>query len=196
VVVYLREERTPLPALVKFRYISWEEYGRLSADLTQQVKSDGRRFDLVIGVARGGIPVAMVISDELALGIDIINVKSYKGIAERKRPMIISTLTEDVKGKNVLVVDDLIDEGETMHTVLNHLRSKKPKSLGTAVLFKKPWSKFEPDYCLEKLDEWVVFPWERGEVGRILEDRKRKEKKRGRSEAQATAQTAESVKGA
>lgn len=162
--------------LVNFRYISWAEYGRLSAELVQKVRPRGQRFDLIIGIARGGIPVAMVISDELGIKVDIINVKSYEGIAERGRPKIISTLTEEVRGKKVLVVDDLVDEGATMQTVLKYLAKEKPGTLKTAVLFKKPWSKFEPDFCLETLDEWVVFPWERGEVGRILEDQKRKKR--------------------
>ena len=73
-----------------------------------------------------------------------------------------------------MVVDDLVDEGATMQTVAKHLRSEKPRTLRTAVLFKKPWSAFEPDFFLETLEEWIVFPWERGEVGRILADQKRK----------------------
>ena len=153
--------------MVAFRYIDWTAYGDLVSDLVRRIQSGGRTFDLIIGIARGGIPVAMVIADQLGVGIDIINVKSYTGIAARKKPMIISTLTEDVKGKEVLVVDDLIDEGDTMTTVIAYLRRGKPKHLTTAVLFKKPWSRYEPDYFLEMLDEWVVFPWEHGEVERL-----------------------------
>ena len=158
--------------MTKLRYVSWAEYGRLSSKLVRRVRSSANRIDLVIGISRGGIPVAMVISDELGVKIDIINVKSYKGIAERGQPRIISTLTEDVNGKRVLLVDDLVDEGATMEAVVRYLSGEKPKELKTAVLFKKPWSKFEPDFYLEVLDEWVVFPWERGEVGRILAKQK------------------------
>jgi hypoxanthine phosphoribosyltransferase len=154
--------------MTKFRYISWADYGKLSASLVEHLQSPALRFDLVIGVARGGIPLAMVVSDQLDVKIDIINVKSYEGIAERERPRIISTLTESVKGKRILLIDDLVDEGATMGTVVKYLRKEKPRELKTAVLFKKPWSKFEPDFYLETLDEWIVFPWERGEVGRIL----------------------------
>jgi hypoxanthine phosphoribosyltransferase len=160
--------------LAKFRYISWAEYGTLSAELVELMRSSDQRFDLIIGIARGGIPLAMVISDELGVKIDILKAKSYEGIEEREEPKIISTLTEEVRGQCVLVVDDLVDEGATMKTVLRHLRKEKPKELKTAVLFKKPWSKFEPNFYLEMLDEWVVFPWERGEVGRILAHQKKK----------------------
>ena len=153
--------------MVDFFYIDWTTYGDLVIELTEKIRSSRKKFDLIIGIARGGIPVAMVIADQLGIGIDIINVKSYTGISKRSKPKIISTLTEDVKRKRVLVVDDLIDEGDTMDTVLGYLRKEGVGYLHTAVLFKKPWSKFDPEFYLKVLDKWVVFPWEHGEVSRI-----------------------------
>ena len=167
--------------MVEFHYIDWTDYGKLVAELIERIRSREQIFDLIIGIARGGIPVAMVIADQLGVQIDFINVKSYTGVATRGKPRIISTLTEDVKGKRVLVVDDLIDEGDTMSTVLAYLKPRKPKSLSTAVLFKKPWSKHEPDYFLEVLDKWVVFPWEHAEVKRLAASEAAAEAKRGRA---------------
>lgn len=151
----------------EFRYISWPEYGNLAEALAEKVRSRGDRFDLVIGIARGGMPVAMVVSDHLGVRIDFINVKSYEGIAQRRTPKILSTLTEEIKGKNVLVVDDLVDQGNTLETVNQYLNGQNPRLLETAVLFKKPWSKIEPDYYLEVVDRWVVFPYELSEVNRL-----------------------------
>lgn len=153
--------------MTEFRYISWPEYGNLAEALAEKVRSKGRKYDLVIGVARGGMPVAMVVSDHLGVKIDFVNVKSYNGIAQRGVPKIYSTVTEDIGGKNVLIVDDLVDQGDTMETVKQHLGEHRPKLLETAVLFKKPWSKIEPDYYLEVVDRWVVFPFELSEVNRL-----------------------------
>lgn len=153
--------------LTEFRYISWTEYGNLADALAEKVRSTEQKFDLIVGIARGGIPVAMVVSDHLDVKIDIINVKSYNGIAERNPPRILSTLTETVSGKNVLLVDDLVDQGDTMTTVVGFLKGQRPRALKTAVLFKKPWSKTEPDYYLEVVEKWIVFPWEHGEVNRL-----------------------------
>ncbi len=149
-----------------FRYISWSEYGNLAEALAEKVRADGRSFDLVVGIARGGIPVAMVVSDHLDVKIDFINVKSYSDIGKRTAPRIVSTLTEAIEGKKVLLVDDLVDQGDTMAFVKRFLADQKPSLLATAVLFKKPWSKTEPDYYLESVSEWIVFPFELGEVGR------------------------------
>ncbi len=157
--------------MVDFHYVDWTTYGDLVAKLTEKVRSSKKKFDLIIGIARGGIPVAMVIADQLGVKIDIINVKSYTGISKRGKPKIISTLTEDVKRKRVLVVDDLIDEGDTMDTVIDYLRRQGVGQLHTAVLFKKPWSKFDPEFYLEVLEKWVVFPWEHGEVSRIRDSK-------------------------
>ena len=153
--------------MTEFRYISWPEYGNLAEALAEKVRSSGKSFDLVVGIARGGIPVAMVVSDHLGVMIDFINVKSYSGIAERSAPRILSTLTDGIRGKNVLLVDDLVDHGVTMAMVKEYLQKEEPKLLETAVLFKKPWSKAEPDYYLEVVDRWIVFPFELSEVNRL-----------------------------
>lgn len=157
--------------MTEFRYVSWSEYGNLADALAEKIRSTGKSFDLVIGIARGGIPVAMVVSDHLDVTIDFINVKSYSGIAERGSPRILSTLTNTVKDKSVLLVDDLVDQGDTMTMLKRYLSEQGPKLLETAVLFKKPWSKTEPDYYLEVVDKWIVFPFELGEVNRLRQAR-------------------------
>ncbi len=154
-------------SMAEYRYVSWPEYGNLAEALAEKVHSCGNKFDLVVGIARGGMPVAMVVSDHLDVRIDFINVKSYVGIGERGTPRILSTLTEDITGKNVLIVDDLVDQGDTMKVVEEYLSRQSPNLLEVAVLFKKPWTKFEPDYYLEVVDRWVVFPFELSEVNRL-----------------------------
>ena len=165
--------------MVEFRYISWPEYGNLAEALAEKVRSGGKKFDLVIGIARGGMPVAMVVSDHLGVKVDFINVKSYDGIGRRTAPRILSTVTEDIEGESVLIVDDLVDQGDTIKTLKQYLDEHRPKVLETAVLFKKPWSKIDPEYYLEVVDRWVVFPFELFEVNRLrvadggAEERKR-----------------------
>jgi hypoxanthine phosphoribosyltransferase len=150
-----------------FRYITWSEYGNLAAALAEKVRSNGKHYDLVVGIARGGIPVAMVVSDHLNVKIDFVNVKSYSDIGKRVPPRILSTLTEGIEGKDILLVDDLVDQGDTLASMKKYLSDQKPRTLDTAVMFKKPWSKTEPDFYLESVTEWVVFPFELGEAARL-----------------------------
>ena len=161
--------------MARLHYVTWSEYGELVTKLAEDISSSSRRFDLVIGIARGGIPVAMVVADRLGTRIDFLNVKSYTDVGERVKPRILTTITEDIFGKRVLVVDDLVDGGDTMETVTRYLQSEGPKVMKTAVLFTKPWSSFRPDYSLQVVDSWIVFPYERGEVRRSISSKRQKQ---------------------
>jgi hypoxanthine phosphoribosyltransferase len=149
----------------KFLHIGWPGYGKMAEELATKVLSKGH-FDLVIGVARGGVPLAMVVSDRIGCRMDIINVKSYTGIGKRKAPKVISTITSSIRGKRVLLVDDLVDHGDTARFVTGYLKSLRPMSLTTAVLFTKPHSTFTPDLFIKSTGKWIVFPWEEGEFER------------------------------
>jgi uncharacterized protein len=161
--------------LPRLYYVSWSQYGDLVTKLSENVAAAGERFDLVIGIARGGLPVAMVVSDTLGVKVDFLNVKSYTDVGERTKPQILSTITEKIAGKRVLIVDDLVDGGATMESITAYIRAQNPFSVKTAVLFTKPWSTFKPDFSLRVVDTWVVFPYERGEVRRSREVKKQRQ---------------------
>jgi uncharacterized protein len=152
-----------------FRYVSWREYGELAEALAEKVRGSGKRFDLVIGLARGGIPVSMVVSDRLGAESDILMVRSYDGIAKRGRPRITSGVAAKVRGRRVLIVDDLVDEGKTLAEVKRYLAREGPALLEAAVVFRKPWSKTEPEYYVESTEAWIVSPFEVEEVRRLRE---------------------------
>ncbi len=154
----------------KFLRVDWKEYGRLCSILSDKITMSGKQFDLVIGIARGGVPLAMVVADQIGSRMDIINVKSYTGIMARKKPRVVSTITNKIKGKQILLIDDLVDHGDTARFVTQYLKRMEPKSITTAVLFKKPQSTFTPDFYTRSTDKWIVFPWEIGELKRSGND--------------------------
>ena len=153
-------------------YVTWPQYGELVTRLAELVAARKETFDLVIGIARGGMPVAMVVADTLGVKVDFLNVKSYTDVGQREKPKILSTITENITDKRILVVDDLVDGGATMESITEYLSTQGPKSVRTAVLFTKPWSTFAPDYSLKVVDNWIVFPYERGEVRRSRAQKK------------------------
>jgi uncharacterized protein len=153
--------------MARLWYLSWEDFGKYSRQLSGKVMKSSKKFDLVVAIARGGLPVGLVVADQLDLKIDFVNVKSYSGIYKKTKPHLLSTLRGSIKGKSILLVDDLIDNGSTMRFMLGYLRKKGVANVNTAALFKKPWSKLTPDFCIKTVDEWVVFPWNSGETKRL-----------------------------
>ena len=64
-------------------------------------------------------------------------------------------------GKNVLVVDDVADTGDSFSVILDYLRQKNPMEIGTRFSIIKVLSTVVPDYWGEKLEEWnwIIYPW-------------------------------------
>jgi len=155
----------------RLRIISWKEYFRDVTYLADKINRDGFKPHVLVAVARGGLVPARILSDLLAVDlIYTITVKAYKGIEKRSTETNILQGLEQkhVYNKIVLVVDDIVDTGETLREVLKHIRSLKPREVRTAVPYVKPWSKIKPDYYVKEVQEWVVFPYEMYETVREL----------------------------
>lgn len=147
--------------------ISWNEFGELAEKLAGKITGKyGSSIDIVIGMARGGIPLSMLVADRLRAELDFMRVKSYKEIDVRAEPKLIFDIRIDINNRTVLLIDDLSDKGDTFDFATKHLlQSYKPRHVLTACIFVKPWSKFAPDVYLEKTEKWIVYPWELHEFG-------------------------------
>jgi hypoxanthine phosphoribosyltransferase len=66
--------------------------------------------------------------------------------------------TESIRGKKLLVVDDVADSGRTLALVQDLLREQGAE-VRSAVIYAKSASVVAPDYVWRRTDEWIVFPW-------------------------------------
>jgi hypoxanthine phosphoribosyltransferase len=153
-----------------FLILTWKKIHEASLKLASEIARERLEIDLIVGILRGGYIIARILGDMLGTeNIGVVEVKFYKGIEERaERPIITQPLTADVKGKNVLVVDDVVDSGRTLEIVTEQVRLRGARSVRTAVLFYKPKSIIRPDFFAQETSEWVVFPWELCEFIREL----------------------------
>ncbi|MHB1908243.1 MAG: phosphoribosyltransferase [Nitrososphaerales archaeon] len=160
---------------MKFIAPSWNKIYFQSLELAQKLIYDQEKFavpkvDVIIGISRGGLVLTRTMSD--LLGIDnvmIIRSEYYTDVGKvRSRPVISQKIQGDIKGKNVLLVDDVADSGESLLEIKKYLKTKHPKSLVIATLYLKPWSKLVPDYYVAKTSAWVIFPWEWYEAMKLL----------------------------
>jgi len=89
--------------------------------------------------------------------IDFISAKSYNGTTQGEI-RILKTITIDIKGKDVYLIDDIYDSGNTMNRLIKHLQYNNPKSITPITLFKKHYSNNEDlIHGFELVDEhWLV----------------------------------------
>jgi len=153
---------------------SWDELYTLLTELAKSIRTEYRP-EIIIGMARGGFIPARIISDLLDVPtIGTIGVAFYEDIGKRmKKPTITQALNIEVKSKRVLVMDDIVDTGESLAIVVAEIKGRA-KEVRTAVIYRKPWARFIPDFSVRETDAWVVFPWELREtvkkIGRKLLD--------------------------
>jgi len=150
-------------------HVSWDEYHRLIESLVIQVRDSEWAFDVVLGLARGGLRVSDVISRIFDLPMAVLATSSYREDGGTVQGMLqISSsiaLVSKQLGPRVLVVDDLCDTGKTLEAVVLHLKAQHPdiSEIKTAVLWTKADSAFKPDFSAVELsgNPWIHQPFER-----------------------------------
>jgi hypoxanthine phosphoribosyltransferase len=152
---------------IQFRFISWDELESYCDKIYTNMLKDNYKPDCIIGLLRGGIVPARIFSDHFNILLDFfaLDVKMYDGINQRMEKAKIKAFDGDVKGRSILLADDIQDSGKTMEAVLEYL---KGENVTTATVFWKENSKTKPDYYAEiaKENEWIVFPFEVAEFNR------------------------------
>jgi hypoxanthine phosphoribosyltransferase len=88
--------------------------------------------------------------------IDFIQAKSYQG-QEQSDVKIIKNITINIENKNIYVVDDILDSGNTLTKLIDHLgKYHKPRSITPIVLFKKSTNPWPVTHGIELMDEvWL-----------------------------------------
>ena len=66
----------------------------------------------------------------------------------------------DIRGRRILLVDDIVDTGETLRVAKAYLESKGPREVRAAAPYVKPKASLLPEYYVKVVDRWVVFPYE------------------------------------
>ena len=153
----------------RFLVLNWDDLFWDVYELAKMIKRSGYKADLLVVIARGGWVVGRILSDLLELrNVAGITIKSYKGIGVKKTPKIVQGIEHSLKDKKILLVDDIVDSGDTLMTALKYLREKEPADVRTAIPYVKPKAVVRPDYYIKVVDRWVVFPYEYKETISLL----------------------------
>ena len=126
--------------------ISQEQIAARIHRLTRDIQRDYAGRDLVIVSLLNGTVIFLadlIRNLSLPLRLDFIGVSSYGGGTESRELVFTKELRIDVRGREVLLVDDILDTGKTLSAVLKKLRALKPRRIRTCVLLDKPERRIE-----------------------------------------------------
>ena len=126
--------------------ISRTQIHRRVRELAKQIESDFAGRDLVVVSLLNG--TVMFLADlirslDMPLRLDFIGVSSYGSGTVSRELVFTKELRLDVRDRDVLLVDDILDTGKTLTTVISQLQKLRPRQIKTCVLLNKPARRVE-----------------------------------------------------
>jgi len=145
--------------------VSWDEFHRDARALAWRLAEAGP-FSAIVAITRGGLVPAAIVARELNLRvIETVCVVSYDAPNRQGELKVLKDVAESIAtlggagGKGVLIVDDLVDTGNTAKVV----RQLLPAAHFAAV-YAKPMGRPMVDTFITEVsqDTWIYFPWDTG----------------------------------
>lgn len=138
-------------------FVSWEELHRATRELSRR-QLPAEQYKGIIAVSRGGLVPAAIVARELNIRVvDCVAVSSYEHNEQRDDLQLLKDVTATGDGEGFLVVDDLVDTGNT----LKFLRERLPKAKFVTVYAKPAGMDLVDDFVADlEQDTWIHFPWD------------------------------------
>lgn len=141
-----------------------EKIEERTKEIAAQINRDYKDRSIhIVCVLKGGVFFAVKLANELTVPvtIDFMSVSSYGDDTKSSGVVkIVKDLDQPLIGKDVLLVEDIIDSGRTLAYLMNLLRDRKPASLRLCTLLDKPSRRVMPVSCdytgFEIEDKFVV----------------------------------------
>ena len=133
--------------------------------IVNQICKSNFQPDVIACLGRGGMIPSRLMSDALGINeIAYIPARSYTGIG-KKSNVTMGNLNVPVYRKKVLLIDDILDSGNTIDLAISLLRKAECSDIKTATIVCKVSTITKPSYFNIECDndEWIIFPWEKKE---------------------------------
>lgn len=139
--------------------VTYEDLQKKCIILAEQILHSGFKPDMVVSITRGGLLSAYFLADLIGVkSIEMINIDSKQWWREIQD---MTKIVKDFSQFKVLIVDDLIDSGNTINYIFSNYQFDRANTK-IAVIYLKQWAKIDADFFVEKItDEWIVFPYSR-----------------------------------
>jgi xanthine phosphoribosyltransferase len=138
-------------------YYPYQEFRQDLKILTQKID---QTFDTLIPISRGGLCMGQMLGEYYDIReVYAINTIGYDE-TEKLDEVKVFHVPDLSKAQKVLVVDDIVDSGDTLVEVLTVLEEKYPQlEFVTASIFYKPTAIMEPTWWVKEPQGWVEFFW-------------------------------------
>jgi len=135
-------------------------YQEFKEDLKTLIQKIDQPFDAILGIARGGLSMAQMLGEYYDLReVYAINTIGYED-TEKKDMVEVFNIPDLKSAKQVLIVDDIVDSGDTLVEVLKVLKETYPSvTFLTASLFYKKTAKITPTWYVKEPKGWIEFFW-------------------------------------
>ena len=143
---------------MEFFVVDWETYHDHIFELGKKIVASGKKIDLIVAIARGGLMPARILSDLTELPITTFTISSYHDLKQSSIPQISLHLGNKLHNKKILLIDDVSDTGKSFIRAVDYLKSLGAEEIVTASVYIKPKTVFIPDFYLLSTDKWIVFP--------------------------------------
>lgn len=144
--------------IIKNIYKTEDEIQDAIAVLGNKISSDFDDELILIPIMDGGLPFAIDLSKRITNDLSFEFIKSSSYIEDKKMtdPVIKYKPSKNIKDKDIIIIDDLIDTGSTIEKVIEELLLMSPKSISIATIFVKENRKktgLKEYYCWERKDD-------------------------------------------
>jgi uncharacterized protein len=155
-------EMKALASNINYEVPTWNQIYKMLLCQAQKIKTQNYKPDLIVAIARGGVVPARILNDLLETpSLSFIQIEFYTNINQTlKEPTLKQTLTTNVTGKKILLIDDISDTGKSLKLAKTHLQHQGVIEIKTATLYEKPQSVTTPDFYEKQTTDWVIFPWD------------------------------------
>ena len=143
--------------------ITEQEIASRTRELAKQIQKDYNNEEIVIVcILKGATFFAVELAKRIESDtiIDFMKVSSYEGTESTGKINFTLDISEDITGKNVLIVEDIVDTGRTLAYVKKYLESKNPKNVKICTMLNKKERRvidLEPEYVAFDIpDKFVI----------------------------------------
>lgn len=143
--------------------ISTDDFFKAMACLSKQIGDYEDTFDYVVGIARGGLIPGVILSHRLKIPFRPMEWSLRDAHRKYIPPDIILDAWD---GKKILLIDDIIDSGETIVTIKNRFNDASKNVKVACLVYNKAQELVVPDFWYKSIDRnedknWVNFWWEK-----------------------------------